>query len=228
MAGPKVLRWRWAVIASVLLTTTCCCLRSGLSFITPPLDPLSRRSTAITRDPFVLPTPHRSSPSLLPLLVLKAEEDDDGENEGEDKGRSGAMIEVESLGDKVYPVELNSELSSSFMQYAMSTILGRALPDARDGLKPVHRRILYAMHVLGLQPEGTYRKCARVVGEVLGRSVWWEGGVDLPWLYIYMIIHPSSLLICVSWDQASTTPTVTCRCTMPWSAWPRILSWGLL
>jgi DNA gyrase subunit A len=52
------------------------------------------------------------------------------------------------------------------MQYAMSIILGRALPDVRDGLKPVHRRILYAMHGLGLQPEGGYRKCARVVGEV--------------------------------------------------------------
>ncbi|KAG5188528.1 DNA topoisomerase IV, ATP/GTP binding site [Tribonema minus] len=55
------------------------------------------------------------------------------------------------------------------MQYAMSTILGRALPDVRDGLKPVHRRILYAMHGLGLQPESGYRKCARVVGEVLGK-----------------------------------------------------------
>ena len=51
----------------------------------------------------------------------------------------------------------------------MSTILGRALPDARDGLKPVHRRVLYAMHGLNLLPSNTYRKCARVVGEVLGK-----------------------------------------------------------
>ena len=66
-------------------------------------------------------------------------------------------------------VELPDEVSSSFMQYALSIILGRALPDARDGMKPVHRRILYAMHGLGLNPNSSYRKCARVVGEVLGK-----------------------------------------------------------
>ena len=55
------------------------------------------------------------------------------------------------------------------MQYALSIILGRALPDARDGLKPVHRRILFAMNGLSLGPGGSYRKCARVVGEVLGK-----------------------------------------------------------
>ena len=66
-------------------------------------------------------------------------------------------------------VDLPSEISSSFMQYALSIILGRALPDARDGLKPVHRRILYAMDGLSLTPGGGYRKCARVVGEVLGK-----------------------------------------------------------
>lgn len=57
----------------------------------------------------------------------------------------------------------------NLLRYAMSTIMGRALPDMRDGLKPVHRRILYAMHELGLRPTGGYRKCARVVGEVLGK-----------------------------------------------------------
>ena len=87
----------------------------------------------------------------------------DGEGGGGLVGAGG-----EAPADKVVPIELNTELSTSFMQYAMSTILGRALPDARDGLKPVHRRILYAMQVLNLQPESGYRKCARVVGEVLG------------------------------------------------------------
>ena len=67
------------------------------------------------------------------------------------------------------PIELEAELSESFMKYAMSTILGRALPDARDGLKPVHRRILFAMRELNLTPGTPYRKCARVVGEVLGK-----------------------------------------------------------
>ena len=66
-------------------------------------------------------------------------------------------------------IELNSEIENSFMQYALSIILGRALPDARDGLKPVHRRILYAMSGLNLTPGSGYRKCARVVGEVLGK-----------------------------------------------------------
>lgn len=71
--------------------------------------------------------------------------------------------------DKVVNIELNDELKTSFMSYAVSTILGRALPDARDGLKPVHRRVLYAMQVLGLTPDSSYRKCARIVGEVLGK-----------------------------------------------------------
>ncbi len=66
-------------------------------------------------------------------------------------------------------IDLPSEVENSFLQYALSIILGRALPDARDGLKPVHRRILYAMHGLSLVPSSGYRKCARVVGEVLGK-----------------------------------------------------------
>jgi hypothetical protein len=70
---------------------------------------------------------------------------------------------------QVEPLELEAELSDSFMRYAMSIIMGRALPDVRDGLKPVHRRILFAMHELGLKPHLGYRKCARVVGEVLGK-----------------------------------------------------------
>jgi hypothetical protein len=66
-------------------------------------------------------------------------------------------------------IELKNEVENSFLQYALSIILGRALPDARDGLKPVHRRILYSMHQLSLLPNQPHRKCARVVGEVLGK-----------------------------------------------------------
>jgi len=75
------------------------------------------------------------------------------------------------LSTEAAPTEISlpSEISNSFMQYALSIILGRALPDARDGLKPVHRRILYAMSGLGLMPGSSHRKCARVVGEVLGK-----------------------------------------------------------
>jgi DNA gyrase subunit A len=73
------------------------------------------------------------------------------------------------LASKEPSIELKSEIENSFLQYALSIILGRALPDARDGLKPVHRRILYAMHQLNLSPTLSHRKCARVVGEVLGK-----------------------------------------------------------
>ncbi len=64
--------------------------------------------------------------------------------------------------------DLEKEMRSSYLDYAMSVIVGRALPDVRDGLKPVHRRVLYSMHRGGLQPGRPYRKCARVVGEVMG------------------------------------------------------------
>lgn len=70
---------------------------------------------------------------------------------------------------KIITADLNSEMSRSYMEYAMSVIYGRALPDIRDGLKPVHRRILFAMNELGLNPDTPFRKCARVVGEVLGK-----------------------------------------------------------
>lgn len=70
---------------------------------------------------------------------------------------------------RIVPTDLRNEMSRSYLEYAMSVIVGRALPDARDGLKPVHRRILYAMYELGLTPDRPFRKCARVVGEVLGK-----------------------------------------------------------
>ena len=70
---------------------------------------------------------------------------------------------------KIQPVEITSELSKSYLDYAMSVIVARALPDVKDGLKPVHRRILYAMHLMGLRSSGTTTKSAKVVGEVLGK-----------------------------------------------------------
>ena len=73
------------------------------------------------------------------------------------------------VSDRVFPTSLRDEMERSYLEYAMSVIVGRALPDVRDGLKPVQRRILYAMHELGLTPERPFRKCARVVGDVLGK-----------------------------------------------------------
>src|SRR3990170_672579 len=66
-------------------------------------------------------------------------------------------------------VKVEDEVKSSYLDYAMSVIISRALPDVRDGLKPVHRRILYAMHEMGMRHNTPYRKSARVVGEVLGK-----------------------------------------------------------
>ena len=78
------------------------------------------------------------------------------------------MANLEALTGNIEPRGLREEMRSSYMDYAMSVIVGRALPDVRDGLKPVHRRVLYAMYEAGLQPTRAYRKCARVVGDVMG------------------------------------------------------------
>ena len=79
------------------------------------------------------------------------------------------MSETGLLGPgRIEPRELEQEMRSSYLDYAMSVIVGRALPDVRDGLKPVHRRVLYSMHENGLQPNRPYKKCANVVGSVMG------------------------------------------------------------
>src|SRR5919106_901373 len=69
---------------------------------------------------------------------------------------------------RIEPRELEQEMRSSYLDYAMSVIVGRALPDVRDGLKPVHRRVLYGMNEAGMQPNRPYKKCARIVGDVMG------------------------------------------------------------
>src|SRR5437764_296564 len=79
------------------------------------------------------------------------------------------MASMDTLsGGSIEPRGLEEEMRSSYLDYAMSVIVGRALPDVRDGLKPVHRRVLFAMHESGLQPNRPYRKCANVVGGVMG------------------------------------------------------------
>ncbi len=76
---------------------------------------------------------------------------------------------MSTIFEKVLPVALEDEMKSSYIDYAMSVIVARALPDVRDGLKPVHRRVLYGMHELGLAYNRPYKKSARIVGEVLGK-----------------------------------------------------------
>src|SRR4030088_1288159 len=78
-----------------------------------------------------------------------------------DGGSPGAL--------NIQPVNIEEEMRKSYLEYSMSVIIGRALPDARDGLKPVHRRILYTQQQMGLPPNRPTPKCARVVGEVMGK-----------------------------------------------------------
>ena len=83
--------------------------------------------------------------------------------------KGGPLMALEALTGNVEDRELELEMRSSYIDYAMSVIVGRALPDVRDGLKPVHRRVLYSMYDLGLQPNRPYRKCAFIVGDVMGK-----------------------------------------------------------
>src|SRR4051794_22652003 len=75
----------------------------------------------------------------------------------------------EELHSQVKEIDISTEMRTSFLDYAMSIIVSRALPDVRDGLKPVHRRILFAMSELGMSPDKPYKKSARIVGEVIGK-----------------------------------------------------------
>jgi len=84
-------------------------------------------------------------------------------NDGED-----VVLEGDVLTDRVEQVDLQTEMQRSYLDYAMAVIVGRALPDVRDGLKPVHRRVLYAMFDGGYRPDRSFNKCARVVGDVMG------------------------------------------------------------
>ncbi|WP_160668636.1 DNA gyrase subunit A [Pseudarthrobacter sp. ATCC 49987] len=81
----------------------------------------------------------------------------------------GTVLDTDVLTDRVEQVDLQTEMQRSYLDYAMAVIVGRALPDVRDGLKPVHRRVLYAMFDGGYRPERSFNKCARVVGEVMGQ-----------------------------------------------------------
>ena len=72
-------------------------------------------------------------------------------------------------GEKIIPINIEDEMKTAYIDYSMSVIVARAIPDVRDGLKPVHRRVLYGMHDLGMDYNKPYKKSARIVGEVLGK-----------------------------------------------------------
>ena len=95
--------------------------------------------------------------------------DETPENPVPEAGNPDTVLEGDVLVDRVEQVDLQTEMQRSYLDYAMAVIVGRALPDVRDGLKPVHRRVLYAMFDGGYRPERSFNKCARVVGEVMGQ-----------------------------------------------------------
>ncbi len=86
----------------------------------------------------------------------------DAGSDGDDDGGGGTLVGIE-------PIDIQDEMERSFLDYAMSVIVSRALPDVRDGLKPVHRRLLYGMHDMGARPDRPHLKCAGVTGDVMGR-----------------------------------------------------------
>ncbi|KAF5465051.1 hypothetical protein F2P56_015083 [Juglans regia] len=125
---------------------------------------------------FLSGSPSSSSPPSRTVrsAAIKSRRSDDADgDEGQDGNGSvlvkGRVGNAGGDGGRVVPTELHKEATEAYMAYAMSVLLGRALPDVRDGLKPVHRRILFAMHELGLSSRKPFKKCARVVGEVLGK-----------------------------------------------------------
>src|SRR3954470_23320605 len=81
----------------------------------------------------------------------------------------GTTTPPEGPGGRVEPIELQTSMQRAYIDYAMAVIVGRALPDVRDGLKPVHRRVLYAMYDGGYRPDRGFSKCSRVVGAVMGQ-----------------------------------------------------------
>src|SRR5665213_3123133 len=87
----------------------------------------------------------------------------------DNEGRSGSDTTDDVVTGFIEPIEIQEEMERSFLEYSMSVIVSRALPDVRDGLKPVHRRILYSTHEQGHTPDKKYVKSARVVGDVMGK-----------------------------------------------------------
>lgn len=93
----------------------------------------------------------------------------DDEKTKKSKSKKASTKVVEAVAPVIPQIDYSETMKSSYIDYALSVIIGRAIPDVRDGLKPVHRRILYALWTLGILPEKGYRKSARIVGEVLGK-----------------------------------------------------------
>jgi DNA gyrase subunit A len=128
-------------------------------------------------------------------------------------------IPPEPITDRREPVDLQDEIQKSYLDYAMSVIVGRALPDVRDGLKPVHRRIIYGMYDGGYRPDRGWNKCARVVGEVMGQyhphgdSAIYDALVRLaqPWVMRYPLVAGQGNFGSAGNDKAAAMRYTECR-----------------
>src|SRR5438270_3944339 len=127
----------------------------------------------------------------------------------------------DEAGDRIEPVDIQQEMQRSYIDYAMSVIVGRALPEVRDGLKPVHRRVLFAMYDQGFRPDRGYVKCARPVAEVMGNyhphgdSAIYDALVRLaqPWSMRYPLIDGQGNFGSPGNDPAAAMRYTECRLT---------------
>jgi DNA gyrase subunit A len=130
-----------------------------------------------------------------------------------------SVTEAPEVADRREPVDLQDEIQKSYLDYAMSVIVGRALPDVRDGLKPVHRRILYGMYDGGYRPDRGWNKCARVVGEVMGQyhphgdSAIYDTLVRLaqPWVMRYPLVSGQGNFGSAGNDKAAAMRYTECK-----------------
>jgi len=120
-------------------------------------------------------------------------------------------------GGDIEEVALRDALEQRYLQYALSTITGRALPDARDGLKPVHRRILYGMRLLRLDPGATFKKSAKIVGDVMGNFTAWRPGDLRRAGATWRRISPRA----IRWSTGRATSAMSTAITPPPTATPR-------
>ena len=129
------------------------------------------------------------------------------------------MTDTTDSFDRIEPVDIQTEMQRSYIDYAMSVIVGRALPDVRDGLKPVHRKILYGMYDSGFRPDRNYVKCGRVVGDVMGNyhphgdSALYDALVRMaqPWSLRYPLIDPQGNFGSPGNDPAAAYRYTECR-----------------
>src|SRR5258707_627288 len=123
-------------------------------------------------------------------------------------------------GGALLPITIEDEMRRSYLDYSMSVIIGRALPDVRDGLKPVHRRVLYAMHELGNLHNRPYKKSARVVGDVIGKyhphgdAAVYQAMVRLAqtWSLRYLLVDGQGNFGSVDGDAQQRCATPRCEC----------------